>query len=421
MLKKILQFKLKILAKLVLLKYRPKVVGITGSVGKTSAKNSINAVLSTKFRVNKSLKNYNNEIGLPLSILSLETAGSSIIGWLKIFWQAVKLLLIKDKNYPEILVLEMGVDRPGDMDYLNSIVRCDVGVITAIGASHLEFFKSIEGIRKEKSKLISNLKDEGVAILNIDDLEIKKIIPDCKNKILTYGQAPTADVQSTDIVFDLKTSLGINSNIRYNKDNQELFLPNTIGYPAVYAALAAIAVGVYFDLELSEICSKLKNHNPAPGRMRIIAGINDSVLIDDTYNASPQSALEALKAIKDFSGYRKIAILGDMLELGDYTESGHQEVGSYAVEVGVDMLIAVGKFGNFLIAGAEKAGLSADNIFYFKNSDEAVIEIEKKIQAGDLVLIKGSQGARMDKVTKALIKNKEQAGELLVRQDKSWI
>lgn len=147
MFKKIILFKLKYLAKKILAKYKPRIVGITGSVGKTSAKEAIFAVLSAKFRVRQSLKNYNNEFGLPLSIIGTESPGKNLFGWLKIFWQAYKLILVTDKKFPEILILEMGVDKPGDMDYLNSIAATDIGVVTGIGEAHLENFGSVEKIK----------------------------------------------------------------------------------------------------------------------------------------------------------------------------------------------------------------------------------------------------------------------------------
>ena len=141
--KKFIQLKLKVVAKMILAKYKPDIIGITGSVGKTSAKEAVYCVLSSKFRVRRNLGNYNNEIGVPLTIIGLDSPGRSIICWIVVFWQALKLILVKDKNYPEILVLEMGVDRPGDMKYLNSIVKCRIGVVTLIGPVHLEFFNTI--------------------------------------------------------------------------------------------------------------------------------------------------------------------------------------------------------------------------------------------------------------------------------------
>jgi UDP-N-acetylmuramoyl-tripeptide--D-alanyl-D-alanine ligase len=292
--------------------------------------------------------------------------------------------------------------------------------MTAIGASHLEFFKNIEQTRKEKTKLLNNLKTGGVAILNSDDEEIKKIILDYKNKIITIGLNSEAEVRVQNISFDLKNNLGISFDLQYNNFTKHLFLTGTIGNPAVYATLSAVAVALSLGLSLDEIDLALKNYQTTAGRMRIIEGINNSLIIDDTYNSSPQSTLEALKGIKDLPN-RKIAILGDMLELGGYTKEGHEEVGDYASKIGVAKLIAVGQFAEHIVVGAKKGGMLENNILSVKNSTEVAEKIINQIQADDVILIKGSQGARMERVSRALMKNKNLAEELLVRQGREWI
>ena len=166
-------------------KYKPKIVGVTGSVGKTTSKEAIFSVLSKKYRVGKSLKNYNNEIGLPLSILGFESPGKNLISWFLLFLEGIKMLIIKDKFYPEILVLEMGVDRPGDMDYLNKILKCDIGVITNVGMSHIEYFGTIDRIKNEKAKLITNLNKKGLAVINYDNEKSRDIINVSKEKVLS--------------------------------------------------------------------------------------------------------------------------------------------------------------------------------------------------------------------------------------------
>ncbi|MCK4554802.1 hypothetical protein KAU19_07680, partial [Candidatus Parcubacteria bacterium] len=194
--KKIIQLKLKILAKLILAKYKPDVIGITGSVGKTSTKEAIYTVLASKFKVRRNIKNYNNEIGLPLTIIGADSPGRSIIGWYIVFLKALKLILFKDKDYPKILVLEMGVDRPGDMKYLNNIVKCKVGVITSIGPVHLEFFGTINNIQKEKGGLIKNLTKSSWAVLNYDDEKVRQTGNNTEAQILTYGFNEKADVRA---------------------------------------------------------------------------------------------------------------------------------------------------------------------------------------------------------------------------------
>ncbi len=427
MIKKILHLKLKFLAKMVLAKYKPDIIGVTGSVGKTGAKEAIVQVLSQKFNVRGSKKNYNNEIGLPLSILGLESPGKSIIGWFLVLWRASMLWLFKDKNYPKILVLEMGVDRPGDMEYLTKIAKPYIGVLTRIGETHLEFFGSVEKIEKEKKILIDNLKKDGIAILNNDDERIKNI--KTENKIISYGLKEGADVLAKDLKFnfegnkDVENLKGVSFVLSANEKQEKIILPNVIGYSAIYASLAGASVGLAYNINFPEIAKALSSLKTPRGRMNLIKGIKHSMIIDDTYNSSPQSAqmaLDWIKQIKLKEGARKIAILGDMLELGSYSEEGHRLIGRVAYQAGIDKLIVVGERAQDIGRGAEDAGMKRDNIFHFDNADEAKKFVEDRILEGDLILIKGSQGMRMEKIVKEIMADPISAEFLLVRQGREW-
>lgn len=430
MFKKIILLKLKWLARKILAKYHPKVVGITGSVGKTSAKEAVFCVLSTKFRVRRSLKNYNNEFGVPLSVIGADSPGKDIFGWLLLFCQAAKLAFIFDKNYPEILILEMGVDKVGDMDYLNSIVTCDVGVVTGIGESHLENFGTIDKTQKEKGKLIENLAKNGYAILNFDNELTKALSARSKVKILSYSLNSSADLMATNLKFkfsesnNLENLLGLTFKAGYKGSMVPVVLPNVIGVGAVYAALAAIGVGLAFDMNLVEIASALHNYVTANGRMKLIPGIKKSLIIDDTYNASPQSSLAAIDFVKRLeteNKFRRVAIFGDMLELGAYSEQGHRAVGRAIAEAKFDLLITIGERARDIGRGAEDTGMSEEKIFNFSHNLEAGIFVQDRLKEGDLLLIKGSQGARMEQITKELMADPLKAGELLVRQGAGWL
>ena len=421
--------KLKIAAKLILAKYRPKVVGITGSVGKTSAKEAAYTVIKNKFRARRSVKNYNNEIGVPLTIIGEDSPGRSIFGWIKLGLKIVKLLLIKDKNYPEILILEMGVDRPGDMDYLNKIIKCDVGVITMIGPSHIEFFHSLEKIRKEKGKLIENLNKSGWAVLNYDNEMVRQIGNSSRAKVITYGLDEKAKLRADSVRFSFEEGgrnlklKGINFKLGLDGSYAPVFLPEVVGRTAVYAALAGAAVGIAFDMNLLEITKALRAFKPPKGRMNIVPGIKHTVIIDDTYNSSPQSSLAALEILKLISlapGARRFAVLGDMLELGSFTEEGHRQVGKYLVESNIDKLITVGERSRDIGRGAEKAGMKKDNIFHFPDADTAGRFAQERIRENDLILVKGSQGMRMEKIVKEIMAEPLRAKELLVRQGEEW-
>jgi len=433
--KKLIQLKLKILAKIILAKYKPDIIGITGSVGKTSSKEAIYTVLASKFSARKNIKNYNNEIGAPLTVIGSESPGKSILGWFFVFWKALKLILIQDKNYPKILILEMGVDRPGDMDYLNKIAKSKTGVLTAIGPVHLEFFGTIENIQKEKGKLIEALPKSGWAVLNYDDKKVMRIARLSKAKILTYGFNSGAGVRARELVFNFsnlnepKESMagklaGISFKISHNNSSANILLPNVIGRAAVYAALSAAAVGIAYGLNLTEIAEALSEFKSPTGRMNLIPGIKNTLIIDDTYNSSPQSlasALDMLNKIPLASGARKFAVLGDMLELGSVSEEEHRKAGRLVFESGIDKLIVVGERSRDIAGGAEKAGMLPDNIFHFAAAGDAGKFIQDRINEGDLILIKGSQGMRMEKIVKEIMSEPLRAKELLVRQGEEWI
>ncbi len=409
-------------------KYQPKVIGISGSVGKTGVKEYIEFVLKNKFRVRASIKNYNNEFGLPLSIIGMISPGKNIWGWFKVFSKGLKLLIIKDKNYPEILVLEMGVDRIGDMDYLLSIIKPDIGILTNISHSHIEYFGNLEQIKKEKSKLFKNLNKNGIAILNSDNSYLKELLPELKNITFSYGLNEEADFRAKDISFILPENLlqadfyGINFKLEYEGSVVPINLPQAVSYSSIYSALASLAVGFYLGLNIIEIAEHLSNIVPIIGRMNILPGIKNSIIIDDTYNASPESTLNALKtmeAIPKTIG-RKIVILGDMLELGDYSDEGHYIVGKKIAEMKIDALFLIGSLAEKIGQTAIKFGFDKNNVFNFSKTADAVEFIKNGILSNDLILLKASQGMRLEKIVKTIMLEPKKADKLLVRQGIEW-
>ena len=428
--KKIIELKLKILAKKILAKYKPEIIGITGSVGKTSTKEAVYTVLAAKLNVRRSAKNYNNEIGVPLTIINADSPGKNIFGWLLVFFKGLKLILFKDKNYPKILVLEMGVDRPGDMQYLNSIVKCKVGVVTRIGPSHLEFFDSVEKIQQEKGLLIKNIKEQGWTILNFDDAKTSELVKESQARVITYGLKEGADLRALEVMFSFekkknkKDLKGISFKLSYKGSAVPAMLPNVIGYQGIYAALAAAAVGITYGMHLVEVSKALHNYVLPRGRMNLIKGVKHTQIVDDSYNSSPQSSLAALDIIKKISvsrTSRKFAVLGDMLELGVYTEQGHKEVGEYVTLTGINKLILVGERARDIGRGAKRAGMSSDNIFQFGDSVAAGKFLQERIKEGDLILVKGSQGMRMERIMEEIMAEPLKAKELLVRQSEEWL
>jgi UDP-N-acetylmuramoyl-tripeptide--D-alanyl-D-alanine ligase len=418
---KFLQKVLRTMSVLILKKYKPSIVGITGSVGKTSAKEAAFLVLSSKFSVRKNEKNYNNEIGIPLTIIGAESGNRSIWKWIGIIFRSFFLIIFPCK-YPEILVLEMGVDRPGDMKYLTGFIPLKAGVITNISTSHIEYFKNIEHIAKEKGKIIENLPDFGTAILNADDSRTMARKSKTQAKVLTFGFSQSAQLKATEVSFAYEEDIneGINFKLDYKGRIVPVRLRHIYAAHQIYAALIASAIGIIYKINLVDIAGALENFFPPAGRMNLIQGINGSYIFDDTYNASPVSTAAALEVASNFPCRRKIAVLGDMLELGNAMEEGYKKVAQKIFNLKIDLFYGVGERMEVIVKELMDLGFSAKNIFYFENPDLAELQLEKELRAGDLVLVKGSQGMRMEKVVEKIMARPDKAPELLCRQSKEW-
>lgn len=423
----ILRFKLKILSQIILWKYKPFIIGVTGSVGKTSTKEAVYCILSSHFskeRVRRNIKNYNNDIGVPLTILGLESGGHSFKEWLNIFLIALKTIFFRTE-YPEILVLEMGADRPGDIKYLTRFIHSKIGIITAIGEIpvHVEFFKSPVQVAREKAVLAQSLSQDGWLILNYDDEAVRKIRGKVGVKILTYGFEEGADVRAVNFeTQDILEDGGITFKIEHNGKIVPVRLKGILGRHQVYGLLAAAAVGITFEINLIEIIEALQNYKSPAGRMKLLKGIKNSWIIDDTYNSSPSAVLEALATLKEIKikeGGKKIAVLGDMLELGQFTEKAHRMVGKRAIEI-ADIIFAIGTRAAFIADEARQQSFPKEKIFEFDTADEAKKAVQDIIEEGDLILIKGSQSMRMEKIVEEIMAEPQRAEELLVRQEETW-
>lgn len=451
---------LQVFAKLILQKYKPTIVAITGSVGKTSTKEAIYAVLASKFSVRATPRNYNNELGVPLTIIGAglsperERAKSLFLGkspfrWCRVFCRAL-WQIIMPARYPAILVLEMGADRPKDIQKLVKLAPPKIGVVTAIAPVHTEFFGDVEKVAREKRRLVEAVPKQGTVVLNIDDEMVREFAKHAKSTVVGYGiESNEAEVRAVEVHDDIeiggsRTSdasevrlpdieLGsIHFKIITDGSAVPVHLPSVLGHAHVYAALAACAVGRAFGMHMVEISRALLNYAPPPGRMRIIAGIKNTVIIDDTYNASPRATVAALETLGGLSPFSKsglspvrYAVLGDMLELGPYTESGHREVGRVAAQ-NADVVIGVGVSAQWLVDEANKTRLnlpSAEGNFvgHLHTHDEAEHFLQERIRPGDVILIKGSQSMRMEKLVKGLMAEPLRADELLCRQEKEWL
>jgi len=411
---------LKVLARLTLARYAPRVIAITGSVGKTSTKEAVAKVLGSKYSVRATAGNYNNELGLPLTILNEETGGRNGVLWLIVFIKSIfKLIFV---NYPEVLVLELGTDRPGDIAYLvNLIGKVDIAILTDIGISHLEFFNPPQDLAKEKLSLIKKLPRTGAAILNFDNPLVLEGKNSTKAEVIGYGFNPQANILISDLhVIDQHDLVGANFKIHHKGTVVPFFLPNALGKPAVYAAAAAAASGLQLNVNLVAASEALKAYSQPPGRLRLISGIKQTRIIDDTYNAAPDSTIAALEALSSIAHSRKLAAIGDMAELGPKSEAGHREIAAKIMENQVDIVFLVGPKTKATADELSKRQFMG-KVYSFENSEEAKLPIQNELIEGDTILVKGSQSMRMEKIVLEIMADPEHARALLVRQTAKWI
>ena len=348
-----------------------RVIGITGSVGKSTTKELIAEVLSQRYRTLKNVGNLNNEIGLPLTLLSLSEGH-------------------------ERAVLEMGFFVPGEITFLCDLALPQVGVVTNIGTVHAERAGSIEDIARGKTELVQFLPTDGMAILNYDDPLVKEMAGFTKAHVLFYGLSPEADLWADDV--EGLGLDGIRFRLHYQGEVLHLRVP-LIGRHSVQTALRATAVGLVEGLSWDEIVNGLRSGTT---QLRLMAVRTESgaLILDDTYNASPDSMLAALNLLHELDGH-KIGVLGDMLELGRYEWQGHEMVGIRTAEV-VDRLITIGDRGRMIAASACRAGLPAQMITELETNQQAIDFLKESLQAGDVALIKGSRGMHMEQIVAAL-------------------
>ncbi|MBA4336597.1 hypothetical protein C0416_02365 [bacterium] len=396
------------------------IIGITGSVGKTSCKELVADILSKKYRVLKNEKSYNSEFGLLLTILRQTSGFSSPIQWIKIIVKGFFQAFFVNESF-DYLVLEMGVDKPGDMDYLTRIAPPDIAIMTAIKPVHLDVaqFASLEEVFNEKKKIVSGMKKTGTAFITLDDKFISKLASEKKGKVVTYSQNKTADFYADEVE---QTEEGLKFKVNFKGDSFNAFVP-LFGKYQLTMILPAIIAGIKAEVPIHDIQAALKAFSLPPGRMSLIEGVQNTLILDSSYNASPEAVKEALKVL-DFFGKkrstRRVFVFGNMNELGSHSKSLHQEVGEH-IPANADMLITVGKDVGYTAESAKKKGLPDENIKSFENVHQAVDFYKKELKTGDIILVKGSQNkVRLEIFVKAFMLRPEEAKDVLARQEGNW-
>jgi len=410
-------------AKILLKHTNPCIIAVTGSVGKTSIKDVVFEVLKDRLHVRKSEKSFNSEIGVPLSVLGLPNAWSNPFLWIKNIVDGA-IIAIHPGEYPKVLVLEMGVDRPGDMDRLTAWIHPDIVVLTRLPdvPVHVEYFSSPEAIIAEKEKLVHALKPDGILVFNQDDEKIVRIAEGVLQQSIGYSRySPSPFTTSKDsIMYENGTASGFEFTISHLTNSICLQVRGSLGIQHAYNCAAGAAVASIFDITLDAVSESLRTFVPPPGRMRLIPGIKDTLLIDDTYNSSPTASEQSLLTLGSLRGVkRRIAVLGDMMELGQFSTREHERIGRL-IPASADILITIGVRARGFSKGALEQGMNTKNIYEFDDALQAGKEMQQFIKAGDVLLVKGSQSIRAERFVEELMNEPEKAEELLVRQDKMW-
>ncbi len=368
---------LQLLAKKQLEKLAIPVVAVTGSNGKTTTKDMIAAILSTKYRTLKTEGNFNNEIGLPLTLLQLNPDHQAV-------------------------VVEMAMRGRNQIRALTKIARPDIGVITNIAATHLELLGSMANIAAAKGELLTGLSADGTAVLNGDDSWCRALGKQFKGKVIYFGLDEGNEIRAVNIerrgwqMYFFVPALG----------GQEFQLPLP-GLHNVRNALAALAVGSLLAVPGQLLVNGLKNLSLSSMRLEMVRGVKGTKIINDAYNANPSSTIASLKILKEVAAGRSLAVLGDMFELGDYAVNGHKEVGRQAVELGLDYLVTVGDLAGIIGEEALRQGMAKEKVSHFQDTEQALRAVKAILRQGDTVLVKGSRGMKMEVIVLGLM----QAGD----------
>ena len=349
--------------------YKKPVIAITGSAGKTSTKDMIFSVLNEQYDVQKTIGNHNNHIGLPLTILDLN-------------------------NDSDMLVVEMGMNHFNEISYLTNIAMPNVAVITNVGTAHIGNLGSRENILKAKLEILEGLDKDGIVVINNDNDLLHDWYLNNKNNynIKTFGISSDSDYKA----YDIKTS---ENKISFKCNNEEYLIP-VGGEVFIYNALAAIAVGDYFKVDITNIKKGIKDFEVSSNRMNIINN-NDITIIDDCYNANFDSVKYAIKYLGSISS-RRIAVIGTMLELGDYSKELHEALGNVVCDENIDILITVGDYTGLINKKAEELGLKKDNSYHYKTNKEAIDKIKEILKKDDTILIKASYSMNFKEIVDAL-------------------
>ncbi len=407
---------LALLARGIVAKYRPIIVMITGSVGKTSTKDAVAAALSGRYHLRASEKSYNSEFGVPLTIIGAKNPWENASGWVRVIQEALALLLLPNL-YPKLLVLEVGADRPGDLARILAISTPDAVVVTRLPdvPVHVEAYATPQAVRDEEFSPAYALGAGCPLIISADDEHAVAMAKRLNVNVHTVGYSGGADVHLETPVF---TEGGMEAKAHSCGQTYTLRAAHALGRTQLYAPAMALALATTLHLSVDEALEGLTKYAPPPGRARVLKGKHGSTLIDDSYNASPAAVEEALSALPLVPGKRRIVVLGDMLELGRYSVQEHKRIGK-VVASNADLLVTVGERAEAVRSAALQSGMQESSVQGYTTALEAGHKLRELVREGDVLLIKGSQSMRMERIVEVLLEDPSDA-RLLVRQDREW-
>ncbi|HXH27275.1 MAG TPA: UDP-N-acetylmuramoyl-tripeptide--D-alanyl-D-alanine ligase [Candidatus Acidoferrum sp.] len=401
-------------AKRLLRKHKPRVVAITGSIGKTSTKLFTATVLGQHWRVLAHEGNHNTEVTIPLSLFNIELPDSlkSPLAWLAVLRETGRRL--KQPFEYDVVVLELGTDKPGDIARFGKYLRADIGVVTAVVPEHMEFFKTIEAVAQEELTVVGFSQ---FSLLNIDDIDVgfrKNFNP---GQIGTYGLGNMAQYHY--LVDSFEPVQGFTGKFVAPEFGERPVALKLLGEHNIKSAVAAGAIAVKLGLGADEVALAMQKIQPVPGRMQLLRGLKESTLIDDTYNSSPTAAVAALQTLYSFDTEQRIAILGSMNELGDYSEKAHQEVGLACDPAKLEWVITIGEEAEKYLA---PAALSRGNqVKSFTSPLEAGAFAHKVLRPHAVVLAKGSQNRIFAEEALKMLLHTTEDEHKLVRQSPDWL
>ncbi len=444
-LQRILQVWLAEATRRTLVRERPTIVAMTGSVGKSSTRQAIAAFLGAdrkEMAVRASAKNYNNELGLPLTVFDLEAPGRSPVGWIKLLWRAYITSCGWRVTGVRTFILEMGADKQGDIAYLTRIAPPDVAIVTGVTPEdaslppvHLAKYPSIGALIEEKSTLVRQVKSGGVVMLNGDDPHVLAMRHLTSAQVHTYGETNAADIRI--LSRRIKTEerswglepVGLEIHLQIYNRQARYLIPGVFGRSIAYAWAAGAGVADALDVSRDILEGAAAHFHPLPGRTRIIPGRNYVTIFDDSYNASPAAMMAGLRDVAGVSlhaSQRRIAVIGEMREIGETSDAIHRRMGAEVAYLGLDLFVPCGTFAPAMKESALAHGMKEEQIFVCKDTLDAIPVLEPYLRPGDVVFAKASEGridsigVRMERVVKAFMAEPDRAATLLCRQGGSW-